>query len=670
MNKSEYRNPKPETNSNNKNSKLKIVSSFVLRISNFKFQSGQSLIEIILAIALSAILLPALLTGLVSSRQGKAQQAQRTQAVYFLNETVDAVRSVREKGWATFAVNGTYHPVISGSSWAMSTGSATVNGLTQQVDIGDVYRATTGEIVTSGGSLDPSSKKVDISISWGQPYISTVSASLYITRYLDNNSFTQTSVADFDVGTKSGTTVTDISGGEVTLGAGGHGDWCAPGDYILAQLDLPKSGTANAISAYEGRAIAGTGENSSGVSLADVTITNTNPPVPTLTGTFDGYKTNNVFIDGNYAYLATDTNSKEVVIVNLTTHAEVGYFDTPTNSDATSVFVTGTKGYVTAGLYLYMFDLSSQSGSRPQVGSGYFFLGLATSVVVNGNYAYVSLASSPIELQIIDISNSQSFQNTGWADVNGTDGKRVFINSSATRAYLATSQDASKREFFIIDISQKTGARPTIGNYEANGMNPTSLSVVPGNRAILVGSGAEEYQVLNISNETNPTRCGGMQVDSGIRGVSGVIEQDGDVYSYIVTGDASAEFKIIEGGPGGQYASSGTFISGPFDAGYSTAFNRFDVSVNRPNVSDIQFQVAVAPAVSGNCSAAIFNFVGPDASTSAYFTTSVTSEIQTFNFAMPPSINPGRCFKYKAYFSTTDPLSTPIFYDMTGNYSP
>lgn len=637
--------------------------------SKLKLQTGQSLVEILLVIGLSAIILPALLTGLVSSRQGKVQQAQRTQALYLLNETVDALRNVREKGWTTFAVNGTYHPAISGSSWALATGSAVVNSFTQKIDIGDVNRDSNGVIVTFGGTLDPSSKKVDIAISWEQPYASAVSANLFITRYLDNNSFTQTTVADFDVGTKSGTIITNTSGGEVTLGAGGQGDWCAP-NLSIAALDLPKNGTANAISAYEGRAIVGTGENSSGVSLADVTITNTDPPVASLFGTFDGYKTNGVFIDGNYAYLATDSNSKEVVIVNLATHAEVGYFDTPTNSDATSVYVSGTKGYVTAGLYLYIFDLSTQSGSRPQVGGGYFFPGLATSVAVNGNYAYVSLASSFIELQIINISNPQSLQNTGWADVNGTDGKRVFINQSATRAYLATGADSGLPEFFIIDISQKTGARPNVGRYDANGMNPTGLTVVTGNKAILVGIGAEEYQVIDISNEESLVRCGGLNIDSGVKGISSVLELDGDAYSYIITGDASSEFKIIEGGPGGQYASSGAFISGPFDAGYSTAFNRLDTSINRPSSTDIQFQVAVAPPVGENCSAAVFNFVGPDASTSAYFTTSVTSGIQVFNFVIPPSINPGRCFKYKAYFSTTDPLSTPIFYDMTGNYSP
>ena len=36
------------------------------------FSGGQSLIEILIAISLASVLLPALLTGLVASREGKA----------------------------------------------------------------------------------------------------------------------------------------------------------------------------------------------------------------------------------------------------------------------------------------------------------------------------------------------------------------------------------------------------------------------------------------------------------------------------------------------------------------------------------------------------------------------------------------------------------------------
>jgi len=643
-----------------------------------KLQAGQSLVEILLAMGLAVIILPALLTGLVSSRQGKAQQTQRTQAVYLLNETVDAVRSVREKGWAGFAVNGTYHPVISGSSWTLATGSATVNGFTQTVDIGDVQRATSGAIVTSDGSfLDPSSKKVDIAISWGQPYASTVSASLYITRYLDNNSFTQTTVADFNTGTKSGTIVTNTGGGEVTLGAGGQGDWCAP-NLSIAALDLPKQGVADAITAIEGRAFVGTGDNASGVSFANVSISNANPPIATIAGTFDGYKTNGVYGETNYAYLATDTTSKEVVIIDLTQiisgkYQEAGFFNAPTNKKGDQVWVSGNVGYLITEQKLYSFDLSSKNGSRPILDPDGVTVGDGTRVVVVGNYAYVAIKESSIEVQIVDVNDPSNMVIVGQVDLTGKDAKDIVVNSTGTRAYVVTGKQDNQREFFIINTETKIGNQPVIGSYEASGMDPKALTVVPGNKAIIVGKDAEHYQVVDISNEAVPFRCGGLTLDSNdlkVNGISSVIEADGDAYSYIMTAALSSEFKIIEGGPGGQYASLGTFISGPFDAGYSAAFNRFDVSVNRSSISDIQFQVAVANEVLGSCNGATFNFVGPNASSSAFFTTTASSSAQSFSYPIPPIINPGRCFKYKAFLSTTDPLSTPIFYDMTGNYSP
>lgn len=649
------------------------LRTFNFSFLTFNFEAGQSLVEIIIVMAMSIVILPALLTGLVSSRQGKAQQAQRTQAVYLLNETVDAIRSVREKGWAFFSTNGIFYPAISGIGWVLTPGSSVSAGFTRQVAIGDVSRDANGAIVSSGGAIDPSSKKVDVSIFWGQPYLSTVSASLLMTRYLENNSFTQTTAADFDVGTKSGTIVTNTAGGEVTLGAGGYGDWCSP-NLSIAALDLPKSGAANALTAIEGKAFVGTGSDSSGVSFANIAISNTNPPTANITGTFDGYKTNAVFGETDYAYIATDNNSKEVEIINLTTspYAEAGYFNAPLNADGNGIFVVGNTGFMTTDHFLYSFDLSSKSGSRPQLDSLFVTLfGNLQKVYIVGNYAYIAVDGlAAKELSIVNISNPSNIFEVGYADVNSAGGKEVYVNPSGTRAYLATSADAGKREFFIIDISSKNGSRPTLGSYEAQEMSPKGVTVVTGNKAILVGINAEEYQVIDISNESIPVRCGGLNVDSGIKGISSVLEQDGDAYSYIVTGDASSEFKIIEGGPGGQYASSGTFISGPFDAGYSTAFNRLDVSVNRPNVSDIQFQVAVAPTVGDDCTGATFNFVGPDATSSTFFTTEVTSGIQSFGFTVPTVLNPGRCFKYKAFLSTIDSLSTPIFYDMTGNYSP
>ncbi len=663
-------------------------------------QKGQSLVEIILVMGLSVIIFPALLTGLVSSRQGKAQQTQRTQAVYLLNETTDAIRSVREKGWALFAVDGTYHTATSSGSWALATGSATLNGLTQSIVIGDVRRAASGEVVASGGTLDPSSKKVDITISWSQPYSSAINATLYMTRYLDNNSFTHTTVSDFtgvsgNMSILSGATISNTSGGEITLGAGGHGNWCAP-NLSLAVLDLPKSGVANAVSAIEGRVFAGTGDNAAGVSFANVNIATTYPPVASIAGTFDGYKTNAVFGEQNFAYLGTDNNFKEVVIIDLTQfsdpptnskYKEVGSINLEGSINANNIYVTNNKAYIlSSNKQLYIYDITTRAknyGVNDYVGK-VALSGQGKKVLVTGNYAYVATDATSNQFQIIDISNSSSptiVNSPGLTLGTSQSGVDVYVNTSISnpdKAYFVTSYSSGKPNFFVIDISSKSAPHLPTGyvGYNTNGMSPKGLTAVTNNKVIVVGAGGEEYQAIDLSTDPlNPTRCGGLNIDTGINGIAYVIQANGDVFSYIITGDAGSEFKIIEGGPGGSYVPAGDFTSSTFDPGYSTAFNRFDVSVNRPNSTNIQFQVSVKQAAGTplTCSGVAFSasdFVGPNGTSSDKFQTAITSGTQIFNYVVPFGINPGQCFKYKAFLSTSDPTSDPIFYDITVNYSP
>lgn len=632
-------------------------------------KNGQSLVEIAIVIGLTSILLPALIVGLLASREGKAQQKERLEAVALLRETTEAVRSVREGGWTTFAVNGTFHPVISGSSWILSPGTDMINGFVRTVNISDVSRDSSGTIVSTGGTLDPSTKKIITTIAWNTPFSSSVQSTIYLSRF-DNLSYTETTEAEFNQGTKTGVTITNTNGGEVVLGAGGGGNWCVPNLSITA-LDLPKNGVANGISAIEGQVFAGTGDNASGVSFANVGISNATPPVPTILGTFNNYKTNDVFGETNYGYIATDTNSKEIVIIDFINlpYTEVGYFDSPGNSDANSVFVSGTTGYMTAGSKLYNFNLSSKSGSRPLIDpDGVTLPGTGISITVVGNYVYVATNSSS-ELQIFDISNPSDLTIVGQADLNASaDGARdIFVNQTATRAYVATSASSTLREFFIVDISTKTGNRPVISSYDSSGMDPKGVTIVPGNRAIIVGQSAEEYQVIDISNETSLVRCGGLNIDTGVNGVASVLESDGDAYSYIITGDATTELKIIEGGPGGLFASSGTFESATFDTGYQTALNRLSFSRTQPANTSITFQFASTDAISNSCSSLSFNYVGPDGTNATFFNDPgpIPFSDDAIGFE-----NPARCVRYKAYLTTTDSFASPILQDITLNYSP
>ncbi len=161
---------------------------------------GQLLIELLVAVGLSAILIPAVTAGFIASRQGQAQQRQRLEATTLAREAGDAIRVVRESGWANVSVNGTYHPEISGSSWVLVSGAQSINDFTRSIEITDVFRDTGGAIVESGGLLDPSTKHIEVTVSWGTPVPSSVTNAYYLTR-LDNNAWVQTTQDDFDAGT-------------------------------------------------------------------------------------------------------------------------------------------------------------------------------------------------------------------------------------------------------------------------------------------------------------------------------------------------------------------------------------------------------------------------------------------------------------------------------------
>lgn len=591
------------------------------------YSKGQSLIEILVGMGVAAVLLPAIFTAVMATREGRVAANQNLQFAALVREMHEAVRSVRARGWTQFAVNGVFHPQVISNQWQLALGSEVVDGLTRSILIAD------------DGS-DQSSKKVTLMAG-------TLIEDIYLTRYLDNLIFTQTLQSEFDGGVKSGTITTNITGGEITLGSGGQGNWCEP-NLSIAALDLPKNGVANALSAVEGLVFAGTGDNASGVSFAKVVINNTNPPTMAVSGTFDGYKTNAVFGEPSYAYLATDNNTKEIVIINLSNLTEIGSFNAPGSNSGTSIVTSGSVGFMTSANKMYSFDLSSHTGARTQLGN-VTLAGNGKKIFIVGTYAYVVNSGTSNQLQIIDISNPNSLSIVGQVSLGSSGGVDVYVNSVGTRAYVATSG------LYIVNISNK--ASPSlISSYSPNGMTPKGLTVVTGNKVILVGSGGEEYQVVDITTENALVRCGGLNIDSGVNGVSSVLEQDGDAYSNIITGDTTSELKIIAGGPGGRYTSSGTYTSASFNPGYSTSFNRLSFSGSIPVNTDLKAQIAV----STDCQS--FIYIGPDGTSNTFYS--------TIGGAFPIDLNTGSCLRYQLFLSTTTSSATPVFNDITVNYSP
>jgi type II secretory pathway pseudopilin PulG len=644
-------------------------------------EKGYSLVEILISIGVFAVILYAA-TAVFTVAQETARIGNiKSKALFYMDDYIEKLKNIRRNDWDTLVV-GRYIITESGGNVSLVDivpgNEEVIQGYTRHLEIEDVYRDTNGNILDAPGIVDPSTKKITVTVSWGGIQNGTLSESMYFTRYMDNLSWIQTTEADFNAGTNSGTTVINNAGGEIVLGAGGSGSWCEP-ELTIAGLDLPRQGVANAITAIEGRAFAGTGENASGESFVNIGIGTSNPPTASIIGVMNGYKTNDVFGEENYGYIATDTNNAEFVVVDINSlpYTEEGKFDIPGSTDATSIFIYGVTGYVTTtSSRLYNINLTNKAlpSAIGMDADGVALSGIGNSVYVNGGaYAYVA-TSGTSQFQIVDVNDPTNLTVVGSLSLPGGQGRDVVVNSSGTRAYVITAGSASQREFFIINIEYKDN--PTLvsgGNYDTDGMDPKALEIVPGGRAVIVGVGGIEYQVISVINESNPASCGpGLNIDSGIFDSASVLESDNDAFTYILTGDANQEMRIIQGGPGGDYASSGVFESQTLDSTFnSTGFNRFAVSEIEPIGTHIDYQVAAKEPSGADCSTTtfdIFDFVGPDGTSASFFAGG--DSIPTNNDESGYE-NPSQCFRFRAYLDNGSEYSqTPMFEDFTLNYSP
>jgi len=670
-------------------------------------EAGYSLIELLVAIGLFSVLISVLFSGFIASRDGQPQQEQRFQAAVLVQEGLEAVRVVREASWQSFAQNGVFHPETYQGSWRLVAGQEILDGFTRSITISDVFRDNNGNIAGPETNPDPSTKKIDIAVSWDDPLTTTLERSIYLTRYLENLSRLETTVSDFtgpadNRSILNNTSIRNQAGGEVTLSQSAYADWCKPQDFVVNQLTLPK--LSNAIHSKQGGAYLGSGNGVAGspvfLNVAIDTPPMPDPPSATIAGSFNGnFVTRSIYSDGRYVYLAT-TGSPQVRILDLNTnpYSQVGTVTIPGGEPANSVHLSanGNVLFATSGNKLYTFDVTNKTGSHTTVKSsismvaGLWSQPTARQVEVVGNRAYVGTGGSLLGLQTFsfnaDGSNlkfvaaalltfSQESQGL-YVDEQGHYAYVVFNNASGinfTRGLVAI--DLTKTSWFLITYY------PRNYTYDTGGMDPRGVAVPTNSRAIVVGvgggtaAGTEQYQVVNISslNNDNPslTYCGGYPVASGVFGISSILDQFNTAYSYIITGEDNNQFKIIRGGEGGGgYQTSGTFESSILSTQYPSAFNKFSASLS-PQGQSIKMQLAAAAPVNNSCTQATYNYVGPNGEANQYFTPVGNTISGTVPFGSYGNYaNPNRCFRYKVFFETTDPYMTPVFNDFTLNYSP
>jgi type II secretory pathway pseudopilin PulG len=146
---------------------------FLMKWQNNK--KGISIVEILIVIALVVIALGGLLGLATFSLRVSNLVRETTQANSLAQETLEAVRNFRDgtdwdtNGLGTSTVGVSYYlrkTADNPPKWELVLGEEVIDGFTRKVVFNEVYRDINDDIVETGGTSDPKTRKVTATVSW------------------------------------------------------------------------------------------------------------------------------------------------------------------------------------------------------------------------------------------------------------------------------------------------------------------------------------------------------------------------------------------------------------------------------------------------------------------------------------------------------------------------
>ncbi len=177
----------------------KIFAKFRRGIRAFSLlHEGQSLIEILVALVVGSIFIIGAASIIVPSLRSNTQVNRIQVGAALGKELLENVRVSSEADWHTiYSLNkgsfNHYHLTTSTSPFAATVGDETIVVSTATYSryfyVDNVGRDASGNILSSGGTDDPSTQKVTVVYSWANG--SSNNIVLYLTRFR-NNAFGQT----------------------------------------------------------------------------------------------------------------------------------------------------------------------------------------------------------------------------------------------------------------------------------------------------------------------------------------------------------------------------------------------------------------------------------------------------------------------------------------------
>ena len=530
--------------------------------------------------------------------------------------------------------------------------------------ISDILRDSNFNIVTSGGAIDPSTKKVELSVSWNTPHASSVSTTEYLERHLDNAAKIQTTQADFNGGSHNNTQTVATGGGavELTQSAGGSADY--GNKFIVTATSAVGSMTSSTMRT----SLRFTAQSGKTVSAISVYIDSEVGVSPSYSYGIQGDVSGNP--SGTYlgsgALKATSAGWKTITLspaVDITAGA-IYHIVVEHNSGAisTSRYVALRRSAPQNLLYAQTQAADSQSNTLFNSGSGWTAQNFQP--IYELDFPDATYEGNPYE------TNAQvNVFGANWIGEKFTvagGNKTVKDISFYVRQNSATEPaDSLQVELRTVTpnavVSGGSGILATAAQtntaynyFTYTFASPITLTNGADYRIVLKSPGSNStnfYQVYR-AVATNAASYNSITYD-GTNSVYSASANSGSSWTDANNWDIGGFYFTATGASG--YAASGDFTSAALNLGSSAGLNNITWTATVPAGATLRLQVAMSPDIGGP-----FDYFGADGSLGSFFTTSGPIPLNRIN---------GRYVRYKAVF-TSDGAVTPTFSDVSFNYSP
>ncbi len=424
-----------------------------------KYNTGESLAEIILVIAVFSVMALAIALLVTGSFRGVLYGGTQTQGLSFARETWEGVQSIGKSSYANLQ-NGTYGLTRTNGVWALASVPDTNDIFTRTITIADSYRDGTGNL-SSTGTKDINTKKVTTNITWPSLLFTK---KITLANYFTNWDSADQSVVSFGGGGFSNTKldITDFPN-TVKLAIANSKFWkCAAIPGVLSQSDLNSGSTGYGVVSSGDYAYLVTSKGPTNLSF--FTINKSDPAQPSVASSMP------------IAFGTVSCNNKGVCTTSTTT-----------DSGGRSI-IRASDGYLYVGTsdgYIYVIDGSSTPANPTIQGQ----IKLQSGAITNLTYATttagkmlfaggVQSGSTRTTLYAINVTNPTS-PITGTVSTSYDFGSKtvVGLNTAQRGKYIFSLTVDGKITVFDIASSTLKFVRNVSLQYVQSNTTPTGMDL-------------------------------------------------------------------------------------------------------------------------------------------------------------------------------------------------